>query len=104
MSVDLVHEHRPTLSGKPNAPISIHVVVERQLFVLEDIPLREYTHPDSVTDVPLGNITVWVAAVVGEAADASALGCVDELKTGVNARPGHNEGNRCTSSFCSIMK
>jgi len=63
-----------------NIPISIHVIIEGELFVLHYFPFREYTHAHPFTDLPLGNVCVWVAGVVDEASDSAFLGGVDILR------------------------
>lgn len=60
-------------------PVSVHVVVERYLLVLLDIPLGEDTHPDPVPNEPFCYIGVGVTAVVCKTTDAAPFGCVDEL-------------------------
>ena len=60
-------------------PISIDVIVERQLLVLLDGAVREDAHADVLSDRPLRDIAIGIAAVVGETADTSALGSIDEL-------------------------
>ena len=64
---------------KENAPVTIDVVVERELLVLLDIALSEDAHAHLAPDGPFGNEAVGVARVVEESTFAAALGRVDEL-------------------------
>ena len=74
------HERPPTEQSEARyLPVSVHVVVERQLLVLLDGTVREDAHADMLPDRPLRDIAIGIAAVVGETADTPALGSIDEL-------------------------
>ena len=60
-------------------PISIHVVVERELLILLYPTLGEDAHPDSLSYSPFCDITIRRAGMIREAPDATPLGCVDEF-------------------------
>lgn len=62
------------------SPVSIHIVVERQLFVLLNVPFREDAHPDILAHSPLGYVAVWATTVVGETTNATILRSIDELQ------------------------
>lgn len=65
--------------SEANEPISIHVVVESQLLVFQDISLGEYTHPNLVTHLPFCDVAVGVTAMVGETTNIAFLCRIDEL-------------------------
>jgi hypothetical protein len=60
-------------------PVAIDVIVESELLVLLDHAVREYAHSDVLSDGPLCDVAVWVAGMVREPTDATALCRVDEL-------------------------
>jgi hypothetical protein len=60
-------------------PVTVYIVVEGQFLAALDIPLGEDTHPHAFPDNPFGDITIWVARVIGESSDASLLGCIKVL-------------------------
>lgn len=62
-----------------NVPVSIHIVVERELLVFEDFAFGEDTHTNFVSNIPFGDIAVGVTAVVRESANVAFLGGVDVL-------------------------
>jgi hypothetical protein len=66
--------------GASNLPVVIDIVVERQLFVLFDSTVGKYAHANMASDSPLCNIAVGTAAVVRKPADASSLGCINEVR------------------------
>lgn len=59
--------------------ISINVVVECQLLALLHIALSKDAHPHVFSDLPFGDVTVWVTAVINESGDASFFRCVEIL-------------------------
>ena len=62
-----------------DVPVSVYVVVERQFFVPLDTPICKNAHPDALAYLPLGDITVWVTAVIYEPSNAASFGCIDVL-------------------------
>ena len=46
---------------KNNAPVSIDIVVERQLFILHDVAVGKDAHSDIAADGPFRDVTVRVA-------------------------------------------
>ena len=67
-------------SRNVDAPVSVHIIIKRQLFVLLDMSICKDAHPDTLAHLPLGDVTVRAAAVVSETANAASLGRVDVLK------------------------
>jgi hypothetical protein len=61
-------------------PITIDVIIERELLILLDRTIRENAHPDVLPDRPLCNVAIRVARVVRESTDSTTLGCIDELQ------------------------
>lgn len=59
--------------------VPVNVVVERELLVHANAPVREDAHADSGHDRPFRDVTVWVAGMFREAADSAAFGRVDVL-------------------------
>lgn len=57
--------------------ISVHVVVEGELFAREDIALCKDAHAHVLADVPLCDVAVWVTAVVDETSHASLFCCIE---------------------------
>ena len=101
------HERPPTEQSEARyLPVSVHVVVERQLLVLFDRPIGEDTHPNVLPDCPFCNIAVGIATMVGEAAFTPALCCIDELDAvvDISAETAPRGLRARTSSFCNIMK
>ena len=47
--------------------------------MLLDGTVREDAHADMISDRPLRDIAIGIAAMVGETADTPALGSIDEL-------------------------
>jgi hypothetical protein len=112
-SVSIQREsHRERGGGGGVLPITIDVVVKCQFLVLLDRAIREDAHPNVLPDRPLCDIAVWVARVIRETANASALCGIDELRTSNENRGvarmkcGRAEEKRGprTSSLCSIIK
>jgi hypothetical protein len=68
-------------STSASSPISVNIVVERDLLPLENIPLREDAHPQSAADDPFLHLAVRVARVIGESSDPALLRCVDVLSS-----------------------
>jgi hypothetical protein len=62
--------------------------------VLLDQAFREDAHPNMVTNGPFGDITVGIAAMVGESPNPAALGCVYELSILLSHSSNHY---RCTA-------
>lgn len=60
-------------------PITVDVVVKRQLLVLLDRTVGENAHADVVPDSPLRDIAVGITAMVGEPTDTTTLCGVDVL-------------------------
>ena len=84
-------DYMHTTSQKPNhdlfrrgsdLPVTIDIVVERQLFVLLNRPVGEDAHSDAVANGPLRDVAIWVTTVVGKPANTTALRRVDELSRG----------------------
>ena len=69
-----------------SSPITIDIIVERQFFVLKDSALCKDTHPYVVSDEPLGNVAVWIAAVIRESTDSSLPGGINKLCEEVEIR------------------
>jgi hypothetical protein len=85
-------------------PIAVNIVVESELFPLLNIPAGEDAHADLVAYRPLGDITIWITAMVSESSNTAAFGCIDILKSdSVHDRKGSNIES-LASSFWSIMK
>jgi hypothetical protein len=61
------------------APVSIHIIIERQLLVLLDVPTCEDAHPDVLPDRPFCDVAVWATAVVRETPDSASFRGVNEL-------------------------
>ena len=61
-------------------PISIDVIVERQLLVLLDGAVREDAHADVVANSPFRDIAIRIAAVISKSTDAPALSGINELR------------------------
>jgi hypothetical protein len=61
------------------APITVHIVVKRQLLIPLDVPIGENTHPNVVSNRPFGNIAIRATTMVGETAYAASFGGVNEL-------------------------
>lgn len=66
------------------APVSVHIVVKRQLLVLHYLPLRKNTHSDVWPNLPLCDMTIWITAVIRESTDASTFSSIDELRRRIN--------------------
>jgi hypothetical protein len=65
-----------------SVPVSVYVVVERQLLILLDRPTCKDAHPDAFAYLPLGDVTVWATAVICETANAASFGRIDVLSHG----------------------
>jgi hypothetical protein len=59
-----------------NVPVSIDVVVERELLFSLDVPLGKNPHTDAFSDDPFGNVAVGVAGMICESTFATAFRCV----------------------------
>lgn len=74
-------------TGKPvalnrktlNAPITIDVVVECQLFMLLNLAFGKDAHSNVLVDGPPGDIAVRSAAMICETTKSSAFCRIDEL-------------------------
>lgn len=64
---------------RPHPPVSIDIVVESELLVLQYGPLGKDSHSHSIPNGPFCDVTVGVAAVVRESPDSALLGGVDKL-------------------------
>ena len=62
-----------------DAPITVDIVIERQLLVLLNLSLGINSHPHSRSDRPLRDITVGITAVVCESSNTAALCCINKL-------------------------
>ena len=60
-------------------PVSVNVVVERQLLVLQYGPLGKNPHSHLVANGPFCDIAIGVATVVCESPDPAFFSRVDEL-------------------------
>ena len=90
------------MQKEAHRPVSIDVVVERQLLVLQYSPLGKNPHSHSVPDGPFCNETIGVAAVVCKPPDPAFLGRVDELRVArlyLALKKKHAETPEHTSSF-----
>ena len=68
-----------TAQERECAPITIDVIVEGQPLVLLDVTIGENAHSNVSADSPLGNVAVWITAVVRKSTNAAALRRIDEL-------------------------
>jgi hypothetical protein len=60
-------------------PITVDVIVERQLLVLLDRTIRKDAHPNVLPNRPLCDVTIRIAGVICETADPAAFCRIDEL-------------------------
>ena len=61
------------------SPVAIDVIVKSELLVLLYRAAGEYAHSNVLSDGPLCDVAVWVAGMVREPTDTTALCRVDEL-------------------------
>ena len=64
---------------KPDAPISINVVVKGQFLMLSYVPFSKDPHTNVLPNSPFGNVAIWFATMIRKTTDATALGRVNEL-------------------------
>lgn len=67
------------MNPKFNPPVAINVVIEGQLLILLNVTFCENSHPNMLSNRPLGDVAIGTTAMIGEAPDPSALRCVDKL-------------------------
>jgi hypothetical protein len=68
-----------TIADLSIIPVAVDIIVKGELFVLLYIPFGENAHAQSIMYHPLGNVTVWIAAMIRKSADITFLSRVDEL-------------------------
>lgn len=67
------------LNVSNDSPITIDVIIEGQLLVLQDVPFSKDTHSNFASDLPFRHIAVGITAVISETTNITFLCRVDVL-------------------------
>lgn len=66
---------------KPSIPVTVHIVIEGKFLIFTYVPICEDAHADMLSHCPFRDVTVRVATMICESADATSLCGIDILET-----------------------
>ena len=95
----------PDAQSRGDLPVSVDVVVERQLLILFDVPLSVYPHSDMLPNRPFRYVAIRIAAVVRKTPDSASFRRVDELRgRGGKCLHKHNDGKDEEGKPCGVPR